>query len=266
MATTQCVQLVVSRFEEDVSWLQDVVAALVSHMFVVTVYVYDKGATDLDDRTRSILEDLPRVAVHQARLPNVGRESHTYLEHVVRMRIKKNKDRQESSCVTVFLQGRMDDHLPRSHASLSLFVVSMVQDAAQSLLGESSNHACHTQYGPFNAVPGLKVSMYPGVGDSGLDLGAWFSAHIRPWQWDSVAGTGPTWWQHGVFAIRTCRTLTSCGRVDDAYYRALRAQVDWHVNPEAGHFFERSWYFVFPPLDQSANGDEEEIGYATVGV
>lgn len=256
------VDLVVSRFDEDVSWLHDVVDTLASHNCTVTVYLYDKGATGLDSSTHTLLNSHPGVTVKLARLCNFGRESHTYLEHVLHMRMEKNN--ADAGCVTVFLQGRMQDHVPPSHSSLSSFVSCMVREAAQSLLGESSNHACHTQYGAFNANPGLKVAMYPGVGDSGLNLGQWVCTFIGPWIWSSVEN-GPTWWQHGVFAIRTCRLLASRGRVDDAYYHALRAQVDWHVNPEAGHFFERSWYLVFPCLDQSENGAEDVSGNVIVG-
>lgn len=161
--------------------------------------------------------------------------------------------------VTVFLQGRMDDHVPSHHASIGSFVQSMVEEAAgDGGEGESRNHACHTAYGAFNAVPGLKVAtMYPGVGDSGRDFAGWFSTLVLgvtagpwpwPWPWRSPSD-GPAWWQHGVFAIRTSRLLSD--ERSDASYRELRDQVDWHVNPEAGHFFERSWRYVFPPLSPS---------------
>lgn len=257
----QRVHLVISRHDEDVDWVHEVLATLAARNCVVTVFVYDKGASTLD--ARALLEGAPGVAVRQTRLPNVGRESHTYLAHVLQTR-SDHTGPTDPTGVTVFMQGRMSDHVPSPHASVASFVDCMVREAAESLLGESSNHACHTQYGAFNAVPGLKVAMYPGVGDSGMDLGGWFSAFVRPWCWSSV-DSGPTWWQHGVFAIRTCRTLKNRGRVGDAYYQSLQAQVDWHVNPEAGHFFERAWYFVFPLLNQSENDADEETGYDIVG-
>lgn len=55
--------LVVARFAEDVSW---VVSADVEGVFL-----YNKGQTPCD------------VPVEEIRLPNVGRESHTYLHHIV---------------------------------------------------------------------------------------------------------------------------------------------------------------------------------------
>lgn len=238
------VHLVVSRCDEGVAWLMDVVELLASTGCFVRVFVYDKGTTDLPITVRVGLEGLPAVSVHHTRLLNVGRESHTYLEHVLRMRA--SGEGTQPCGVTVFLQGKMQDHVPETHTSIAGFVASMVGDASCSAQGESSNHGCHTQYGAFNAVPGLRVCMYPGVGSSGCNLGTWFATLLgHPWKWNDPR-EGPSWWQHGVFALRTSRLLSE--DVEDGYYRSLLAQVDWHVNPEAGHFFERSWCFVFPPL------------------
>lgn len=251
------VHLVIARFDEDVAWLQQVVISLGRP---VVVFVYDKGCSDLSQGITVALEALPSVTVVQARLPNVGRESHTYLEHVVRGRHRMStraSDRSHASdrSVTVFLQGRMDDHVPAHHVDIASFVTCMVAEAAGSVLGESSNHACHTQYGSFNALHGMRVAMYPGVGDVGLSLGDWFSSFLTPWRWTGNGPSeGPSWWQHGVFAIRTCRLMSSYGAVDDAFYRRLRSQVDWHVNPESGHYLERSWCYVFPPLTSQDEG------------
>lgn len=236
------IDLVVARFDEDAAWLLEVVANAPGP---VRVFVYDKGTTDLGEPLTSALRRHPGVScVAVTRLPNVGRESHTYLEHVIRMRktrMMKTRDVGEADGVTVFMQGRMDDHVPDRFDGIAAFVASMVEEAWTGAAGESANHACHTQHGAFNAVPGLRVSMFPGVGDSGRDLAGWFSVVFPACAWPSG---GPSWWQHGVFAIRTCRMMSEAR--SDAYYRTLRAQVDWHVNPEAGHFFERCWRHVFP--------------------
>lgn len=77
------VEFVVAKYEEDVSW----VAALAPHR----VTVYDKGG---------------RGEEGGGRLPNVGREAHTFAHHVV--------ERYDTLAdVTVFLQGRPFDHMDR---------------------------------------------------------------------------------------------------------------------------------------------------------
>lgn len=240
------VHLVVARFDEDVSWLFDVVVALttlISQDSSVHIFIYNKGP-DLGSDVLRKLKSLKRVRLSVACLPNVGRESHSYLEHILRARgacVRSLNDRTID--VTVFMQGRMCDHVPCEHTSIAAFVCAMAIDAASSPLGESRNHACHSQFGSFNATPRLRVAMYPGVGDSQRDFGAWFTSFVGPWRWDCVSD-GPSWWQHAVFAIVNTRLLSDS--VDDAFFHTLKAEVDWHVNPEAGHFFERAWCHIFP--------------------
>lgn len=245
-STIPCIDLVISRCDEEVAWILDVVRVLSD--VHVHVHLYNKGISDLETSLAEKIRDSPNTWLTVYHLQNVGRESHTYLEHVIRMRMR-DRPLDGGSDVTVFLQGRMDDHVPCQHRDLARFVESMISEAQeQGGLGESRNHACHTRYGAFNALPGLKVAMFPGVGNSGQDLRGWFCTLLSgTWPWTGCE-EGPTWWQNGVFAIRTSRLLSSDSRVDDSYYLALRAEVDWHINPEAGHYLERCWCFVFPPL------------------
>ncbi len=72
-------QLVVAHYREDLSWLED--------FSVLPVTVYSKGGTGPNE------------------LPNVGREAHTYLHHII-----ENYD--SLADVTVFLQGDPRDHVP----------------------------------------------------------------------------------------------------------------------------------------------------------
>ena len=81
-------ELVVARYDEDLAWLKRVPKELL-------VTVYDKG----DGASGGI------------RLPNEGREAHTYLDHLA--------GRYESLAdVTVFVQGHPFDHAPDLHKVL----------------------------------------------------------------------------------------------------------------------------------------------------
>jgi len=80
------VEVVVSHFNENLGWLSQLTsdkAAAAPH-----VSIYTKGATPI--------EEIPRTTIYS--LPNVGRESHTYLSHIV-----KNYERLADW--TVFTQG-----------------------------------------------------------------------------------------------------------------------------------------------------------------
>lgn len=87
------VEVVVARFRECTAWTRNVPCG-------VRVTVYDKGGGGGDD-----------VGVVPLPLPNVGREAHTYLWHIVQ--------RYESLApVTVFCQGHPFDHAHDLHRVL----------------------------------------------------------------------------------------------------------------------------------------------------
>jgi hypothetical protein len=83
------VELVVARYREDLSWLGNIPPT-------VKAVVYDKRAGD-------------RAAAN--RLPNVGREAHTYLHHIC--------ERYDALAdLTVFCQGKPFDHAFDFHVTL----------------------------------------------------------------------------------------------------------------------------------------------------
>lgn len=236
------VDIVVARYDEDTTWIWGVVDALAGDFSRVRLHVYDKGLTDFEfpanvneNATRKELE------VIVWRLPNVGRESHTYLDHIQRRRSQSRQDKMAGSesestseDVTVFVQGNISDHT--GSATDVAFVQGMV--AASRVQGMSDNHACHA-YGNNGAVPYFRVAMYPGAGDSRKCYRDWFETYICKWPSHDIR-----WFQNGLFAVHTSRLLSK-ERTDD-FYTNLKSQVAWHVNPEAGHYMERSWYYVFP--------------------
>ncbi len=83
------VELVVARFQESVNWLRRVPSA-------IRVHLYDKSGEAVSGRNM---------------LPNMGREAHTYLHHIV-ARYDELPD------VTVFAQGHPFDHAPDLHKRL----------------------------------------------------------------------------------------------------------------------------------------------------
>ena len=74
--------LIISRFNEDISWLK-------KHK-EFKIYIYNKGEKILDNKHNII------------NLKNVGRESHTWLYHIV-------NNYHHLDDISIFLQGRIDD-------------------------------------------------------------------------------------------------------------------------------------------------------------
>lgn len=92
--TPRTVDLVVARWQEDLAWLRRVPRP-------VRVWIYNKGPEVVP----------PRPATSVIPLPNVGREAHTYLHHLVTRY-------EELADLTVFVQGRPFDHVPDLHRVL----------------------------------------------------------------------------------------------------------------------------------------------------
>ena len=216
MANTTDVDIVVARYSEDVDWLGD----LAHHCII-----YNKWhPATLEDEYK-----YKRVV----QLPNVGRESHTYLYHIV-----ENYD--NLAPVTVFTQARIEDHFegqwtPQNGCE---FLWSLGKQAA--LYGQSQNAQMYSQLGGMSAIPLFNLRAYyaRGLQKTAYDnLGQWFTAltgHDIPCQ-------GVPWYKNALFAVKRDRIHQH----PRSFYETLMQEVNNAVNPEAGHYFERTWYMIF---------------------
>ena len=82
MKTSLELQIVVARFNENILYLNN---------FKNIIIVYNKGENDIPSDFNSI------------KLPNIGRESHTYLYHII-------QNYENLANKTLFIQGRINDH------------------------------------------------------------------------------------------------------------------------------------------------------------
>jgi hypothetical protein len=92
-------ELVVARYEEDLRWLRRVPASF-------RISIYNKGVSPA--LPESLLE---RGGVTVTALPNMGREAHSYLTHLI-------NHHDSPAGITVFCQGRPFDHAPDLHDRL----------------------------------------------------------------------------------------------------------------------------------------------------
>ena len=93
------VELVIARFEEDLRWVRRIPPS-------VRVRIFNKGASP------ALPPDFTSCGeVEITELPNVGREAHSYLTHLV-------ERYGQTSPVTIFCQGHPFDHAPDFHERL----------------------------------------------------------------------------------------------------------------------------------------------------
>ncbi|KIW95380.1 uncharacterized protein Z519_03964 [Cladophialophora bantiana CBS 173.52] len=234
--------LVIANYNESLTWLS-------TYSHLATVYSKGKLPPDL-----SIFREVMT-------LPNWGRESHTYLHHIVH-----NYDNLAD--VTLFLQGNihdMNDGTP-AHTDLDLDeIVGMAKQLADmpDILGSRGVNA---QYQPQGGVLPLgKINSFVDW-DGVRYLPGWIErrgkglrrSQYSPEQfWNYICnGTAdnkdPRWtavpaeikWTQGALFAVTRQTIQRRPRaVYERAYNYFHSLAD--INPEEGHYMERFWLALF---------------------
>lgn len=211
-------EIVVARFNEDISWLNP----LASHCVV-----YNKGSSLPD--TRRFKETIV--------LPNVGREAHTYIYHMIGTFNKTNHP-----FITLFIQGNITDHIPIEYrfGREIQFLETLVLEAR--LYGQSLNAKAH-MVGSMSAHEHLKLSdKWPQLHDTGMTFGTWYRKYVMNHHSnEELKDTDIMWYMGAIFAIQTSKIH----KKTVLYYENLMKTTDSNVNTESAHFLERSWFQLF---------------------
>lgn len=205
------VDVVVARYNEDIRWTQRV---------NYNVIIYNKGAS------------LP----NSIDLPNIGRESHTYLEHILR-----NYDHLDREGITVFCQGRISDMIRNKppHA----YVYELANEAREKGFSVSKAR-WHDLIRPYLPLENFRIREWPRgslvtPNERNETYGQWFR---RCLQMDHLPDKSQFKWILGaVFAVHNKKILSR----SKEFYASLLQELKTETNPEVGHFFERSWYYIF---------------------
>jgi hypothetical protein len=163
---------------------------------------------------------LPDISVINVR--NVGRESHTYLTHIV-----DNYDYLANTII--FVQANPFEHVHRPPIA-----------NLEEWLGSWSNVEISTNYEPIGDPYTFRVSEYHGNEQAPAPtcLGKWFETYInRKYPEPSTM----RWYFGACFSVSRERVHLR----SKVYYQRLLDQVSLHKSPEVGHYLERSWYYIF---------------------
>ena len=208
-------EIVVAHYQEDLLWLTPEADK---------VTVYSKGGPDFQAAS---------FARHIA-LPNIGRESHTYLYHIV-------NNYNQLADITLFTQGQVADHV-----GLGVDITQMLKFCREH---PSEPFIAYTKHGlqNFGSWSGIlhvkkwKAEKESGVMRTASDTPSTF------WKW--VFGTDPP---NGIMciwgAIFAVHREAIQQREREFYERILKFfESINHVNPEEGHYVERFWPSIFVP-------------------
>ena len=187
------IEMVVARYLEDLAWLNNVVPAIATR-------VYDKSPS--------------------GDLPNVGREAHTYLHHIV----TRYDDLPD---LTVFAQGKPFDHAFDFHKKLRA-LASGEQSVAEFLwIGHiiDTDDDCGAR---------LFATWSKNNGDERLDMNGFHRALF--------GCDGPPLYTFVLGAQFAATRALIRSRPLEFWRRALTVAVEF---PDAAHCFERSWDRAF---------------------
>ncbi|WP_164156149.1 DUF3431 domain-containing protein [Sandarakinorhabdus rubra] len=214
------VDLVVARYNEDLAWLGRLGPSL-------RIFIYNKGPQLCPQQLAGGRLDLTVEA-----LPNVGRESHSYLHHIV-------SRRDTLGDVTIFVQGRIDDVGKNVFADLADYVAPALADGYCAsdlefhfpLFGSDSDIR-----GKLLRNPRYREALETGqLAAAGLE----FNSFAR-----QLLGRLPpvmvTSFQ-GCFAV----SRAAVHQHQPEFYRGLLEELARHPNPEIGHYMERLWCSIF---------------------
>jgi len=208
-------QIVVARYNEDIHWLLP---------FKLVTIIYNKG----DDK------DLIINNFNTIKLKNVGRESHTYLYHIIN-NYENLKER------TIFIQGRISDHKVLDFEDYFKDTYDFIAKTSDLKLDK------------------LKVMIE--------HYGKWSKENIQkceytPYDWiEKVIGINLSEISNDetkvVWGANFSISREMIHRKPKIFYENLLRFLDYDINPEEGHYMERSWYILF----HNNYSKKKSIGY-----
>ena len=192
-------QIVISRYSEDIQW-----SASFSHCII-----YNKG--DPVDSPHPVIT-----------LPNVGREGHTYLHHII-----QNYDHLDD--YTVFLQGYPFDHSP------------YLEDILKELHGRIKKN----EYIPFHIISKDIYRIYVNYHEGDV-FGHPLVGPIYTQLMGPVDDTKTIEFGAGAHFLVSKAIILSRPK---AFYEAMLSLLDKECGPVEGYAVERLWSAVFRQCD-----------------
>ena len=215
------IQMVISRYKESLDWIDD---------FQVATLIYNKGEIFNVNNSKNITI---------INLPNIGREGHTYLHHII-----ANYDNLAD--ITVFFPGSLNK-TPNKYGNTYKYnkacnVMKYSLQGKSVIMGVNIPNLPKRFYNftinewvctdPSNVI-GSNSALEP---SSIRPFGRWYTHFFGNTPCNYFV-TG------GVFSMHKDNILQK----PLIYYIKLILELQTH-NPEAGHYLERSWEAVFSPL------------------
>lgn len=206
-------KIVVARYNENIDWLKH----------DKNVIIYNKNKNNKLNLPNEIM------------LENVGRESETYLNYII-------NNYHKLPDIVVFTQARIADHRGRDDINYLLYMKNQAYLHGKSspiiIHTKTNNKSCWDNDWNLNSDGSYYLeNCY--LNNKPIIFEDWFKKHIF-FNKDNYPQPFCVY-ANGLFAVR--KELILRHPVD--YYKYLIGLVNHHVDPAEGHFFERSWFYIF---------------------
>lgn len=226
MSETKNVQFVIARFEEDLAWLLQPRYV----PYLANAIVYNKGSTPI---TESVAKAVKAVVT----LPNVGKNDHTYLYHIVSCL----DGMQTLADYTVFFPGSAftssRDKLHRMEEIMQFLErgtpIPMVITDLRAEFGSFVMTNYCSSADPRNKAFSNDTYVFPAPV---RPFGNWINSILGP----ATSTANCPMIYRGIL----CGAKSSIMMTAPSVFRMLLQQCSQHHNPEVGHFIERMWGFL----------------------
>jgi hypothetical protein len=204
--------IIVSRYNEDINWLEPVM-----------------------DNTIIINKGNPLNIYNEIPLENVGRESHSYLWYIINAY-------ENLPDILIFTQADISDHRDKNDSS---YLLQMKEQAKQN--GKSLPHKTHYTSNLNNndlwcdpewnlQKDGTYYLHNNYKNNKRVVFSKWFKKNINKKYPNPI-----NIYTNGLFAVKKELIL----KHPKIYYEKLIKELSHHLDPSEGHFFERSWFYIF---------------------
>jgi hypothetical protein len=216
------IEIVIARYNEDLKW------TLYPPFNQFKFTVYNKGPNDNFEKTK-----VDKII----KLPNIGREGHTYLHHII-------QNYNNLADITVFLPGSAGSPIYDKFSKAKNLIYKILKFKRAFMLGYhvkdlspivkfQINHyaSSHPQNLKQNPESNLELSKL-------RPLGNWYNHFFGNKPINCITGTG-------IFSIHKFDVI----KHPVSRYQLLIHTLSKSSNPEVGHYIERLWQAVFYPLN-----------------
>lgn len=195
----ELLKIIVAKYNEDIKWLWK---------YEKYVLIYNKNTPIINNS-------------YFINIPNVGRESHTYLYYII-----TNWDNLPERMF--FTQGKINDH--KTFALTDYLFTNKC--LVINLNCNKTN--CFNMWGHVN----VNGTIYNNITKSRFTFGQWWDLFIKK---EKPSYKNFRWSSGSIFSVSKNLILQNTKE----YYVNLLHSLSYCNNPEEGHYIERSWYYIF---------------------